>query len=85
MKLKGAFFPEIRKVASEKLQIELGCSPEVARVFHPSMVIAKLPETMTYWTDEVTLEKWEELAGQWEVDEMNSPVSDLGLDQVYLH
>lgn len=85
MKLKGAFFPEIRKVASEKLQLELGCNPAVARIFHPSMVITKMPVSMVHWVQDATAEQWEELAGEWEHDNFASPITDLGLDQTHLH
>ncbi|MBK7892818.1 MAG: hypothetical protein IPJ84_19085 [Bdellovibrionales bacterium] len=66
MKLKGAFFPEIRKVASEKLQIELGCSPEVAKIFHPSMRTDIIPDDSAVWIQACTLQQWEEYAGEWE-------------------
>jgi len=85
MKLKGAYWPELRKVASAKLQLELGCNPSVAHVFHPSMQLTAVPSTLAIHVGDATLEQWEEMAGEWEVDQMNSPITDLGLDQVHLH
>ena len=66
MKLKGAFFPEIRKVASEKLQIELGCNPKVATFFHKSMITDIIPDGSAVWVQECTPQQWEEYAGELE-------------------
>ncbi len=85
MKLKGAFWPDLRKVGSERIQLDLDCSPEVSRLFHPSFVITGIPISRPIFIHEATAEEWETMAAKWCDDEVVSPAVDLGLEHAHLH
>lgn len=85
MKLKGAFWPDLRKVGSEGIQLDLDCSPEVARLFHPSFVITGIPAAHSIFIHEATAEEWENMAKKWAQDDETSPQRDLGLQHAFFH
>ena len=70
--IKGAFWPESRKVASPELQKKLGCDPTVASIFHGYFLTDVIPAKSTIIILEASRDQWLEIAGEWEIEMQNS-------------
>lgn len=41
MKLSGAFYPELMRMAPYQVQVDFGCDPEVLRYFSDSFILSE--------------------------------------------
>jgi hypothetical protein len=77
-KIKGAFWPDLKKVGCAKIQRELNCDPSVARWFATHLVVMKAPHAPVYLF-EASEDQWKDIAKTWE-SESEKPLPKLPTD-----
>lgn len=64
--IRAAFWPEEKKVGCAKIQTDLNCSPDVAKLFPTDMVTLKILNSPVY-IFEATEDQWRKLSREWSV------------------
>lgn len=65
MKLSGAFYPALLRMAPYKVQLELGCDPEVLRYFSDSFILSEHEEGHLIHVFTAEPEVWKETERTW--------------------
>lgn len=68
MKLKGAYYPDLLKVADHQTQIDIGCDPEVVRYFSDHFIQRERREDLQIMIFEADAEIWKKTQSLWERD-----------------
>lgn len=64
-KIKGAFWPDQKKIGAAKIQREMNCDPVIARWFPTHLVTLRKLNAPIY-IFEATEEQWKDMAQTWE-------------------
>lgn len=64
-KLKGAFYPDVMRMASFEVQVELGCDPAVLKFFSDRFILVGPPPGLQIAIFETEVDKWKEAEAVW--------------------